>query len=398
MVWIFAGTGPAGRRFLPPEPFECSDNERPECVKIGPFEFSMRELAGAMGDFGTLLPLAVGYISVCGLNPAGLLVAVGIANLVTGLTYRLPIPIEPMKVIAVIAIAHQWQPSMIYSAGFAMGAIWLVLSAAGIMDRVAAFTPASVVQGIQIALGVLLAVQALDLIAPSWLLGAVCVGIVLALKDNPYAPAAVVLVALGIGIMYFRGQLGAVEFTGPALPRLTMFRPGEILQSMLGAGFAQIPLTAANAIIATVALIKSYWPERDVRAGQLSLSTALMNLGSSFIGGMPMCHGAGGLAGQYYFGARTGGANIMEGSLEIGLGILLAGSIATLFALFPQPVIGAMMLLVGIQLVGVGRKARFGLDLVPLATTVAVSVWSNMGFGFVAGILAHYAMNRFARR
>ena len=367
-------------------------------MKIGSFDFSMRELAGAMGDFGTLLPLAVGYISVCGLNPAGLLVAIGMANVLTGLAYRLPMPIEPMKVIAVIAIAQQWQPSMIYSAGFAMGIIWLLFSIAGIMDRITALTPISVVQGIQIALGVLLAVEALNLIAPSWLLGAVCVIIVLVLKDNPYAPAAVVLVALGIGIMYLRGQLGSLDFTGPALPALTLFNPGAILQSMVGAGFAQIPLTAANAVIATVALIKSYWPERDIRPAQLTLSTGLMNLGSSFIGGMPMCHGAGGLAGQYYFGARTGGANLIEGFLEIGLGILFAGSIATIFARFPLPVIGAMMLLVGIQLMGVARKVRFDLDLMPLVTTVAVSLWSNTGFGFIAGILAHYATRKLARR
>ena len=90
-------------------------------MKIGPFEFSLRELSGAMGDFGTLFPLAIGYIAVCGLNPAGLLVTMGLANIITGIVYRLPMPIEPMKVLAVVAIAQQWPPSLIYASGLGTG-------------------------------------------------------------------------------------------------------------------------------------------------------------------------------------------------------------------------------------------------------------------------------------
>jgi hypothetical protein len=366
-------------------------------VNIGPFRFSMRELSGAMGDFGTLLPLAVGYISVCGLNPAGLLVMVGLANILTGLVFRLPIPIEPMKVIAAVAIAQSWEPSMIYAAGFSMGVVWLAASAVPVMDRVAAFTPEPVIRGIQVALGVLLAVQAIKMVAGSWLLGAVCIGIIFFLRKNPYAPAAVVLIGLGIGIMFLRGQLSGIGYAGPSLPPLTAFTPIQVWESMLGAGFAQIPLTATNAIIVTAAMIKGYWPQREVGVSRLSLSTGIMNLASPFLGGMPMCHGAGGLAGQYYFGARTGGANIIEGTIEVALGVLFASSIANLFALFPGPIIGAMMLLVGIQLVRLGSKFGSGRDLIPLAATVVVSLFANMAFGFAAGVLVHYGVRRLAR-
>ncbi|HOD70264.1 MAG TPA: putative sulfate/molybdate transporter [Deltaproteobacteria bacterium] len=369
-------------------------NEGIKDMKIGSFEFSMRELSGSMGDFGTLLPLAVGYISVCGLNPAGLLVMIGLANIFTGLAYRLPIPIEPMKAIAVVAIAQHWNPSLVYATGFCMGILWLLLSATTIMDRVAGFTPTSVTRGIQVALGVMLAVQALSMFNGSWLLGLACIAIILLLRSNPYLPAAVVLIALGILIMFIKGQLGGVTFAGPVLPAVTAFHPLEMWEGMVGAGFAQIPLTATNAIIVTAAMIKTYWPQRDVGVRQLSLSTGLMNLVSPFFGGMPMCHGAGGLAGQYYFGARTGGANIIEGTIEVGLGILLATSIANLFTLFPGPVIGSMMLLVGIQLVGFDRKPAFDRNLIPLAVTVAVSLLTNMAFGFLSGVIAHFGLKK----
>lgn len=102
-------------------------------MKIGSFDFSLRELAGAFGDFGTLFPLAIGYIAVCGLDPAGLLVMMGIANIATGIVYKLPMPIEPMKVLAAVAIAQRWSPSLIYASGVTMGIVWFVLGITGAM-------------------------------------------------------------------------------------------------------------------------------------------------------------------------------------------------------------------------------------------------------------------------
>jgi MFS superfamily sulfate permease-like transporter len=112
----------------------------------------------------------------------------------------------------------------------------------------------------------------------------------------------------------------------------------------------------------------------------------IINLVTPWFGGMPLCHGAGGLAGQYYFGARTGGANIIEGLLEIAMGLFLANSIAALFAAFPVAIVGAMMFLVGIELTKFARDVRWGLDLLPLGVTVGVSLLSNMAFGFLAGV------------
>src|SRR5512139_4023106 len=134
-------------------------------MKSKPFEFNLRELAGSMGDFGTLLPLAIGYIVVCGLDPAGFLVMMGLANIVTGLVYRLPMPIEPMKVLAVMAIAQRWSPSMVYASGFAMGVLWLVFAATNLIGWIARITPKSVIYGIQITLGILLAVEALKMLS-----------------------------------------------------------------------------------------------------------------------------------------------------------------------------------------------------------------------------------------
>ncbi len=367
-------------------------------MKIGTFEFSLRELSGAMGDFGTLFPLAIGYIVVCGVNPAGLLVMMGLTNVFTGLFYRLPMPVEPMKVLAVVAIAQQWSPSMVYASGFAMGLCWLLLAVTGLMGWLGRVTPQSVVRGIQVALGVLLAVQALKMVSTAWALGLVSVLIVLLLRRSPRAPSAVVLMGLGVAIMLFQGDFREVSAPGFALPHLTGFSLRESWQTFLLAGFSQLPLTATNAVIATAVLIREYWPERQVSEKKLSFNMGIINLVSPFFGGMPLCHGAGGLAGQYYFGARTGGANILEGLLEVGMGLFLARSIAALFASFPLAIVGAMMFLVGIELMKFARDVRWGADLFPLGVTLVVALSTNMALGFLTGLAADALCRMWRRR
>ena len=367
-------------------------------IKVGSFEFNLRELAGSMGDFGTLFPLAIGYIAVCGLDPAGFLVMMGLANIATGLIYKLPMPIEPMKVLAVVAIAQHWTPSLIYASGFAMGIVWIFFAVTGIIERLAKITPNSVVRGIQATLGILLAIEAVKMLSTGWILGIVAIVIVLVLKDSRVAPAAVVLMLLGMAIVAFRGQLPAAELIRFTPPPLTGFSLREVWDSLVLAGFAQIPLTITNATIATSALIAVYWPEKQVSVRKLSWNQGIMNLVLPFFGGMPMCHGCGGLAGQYYFGARTGGTNLIEGAIEISLGLFFAAAIAGLFSVFPTAIIGAMMLLVGIELTKFARDIRVGRDLIPLAATLAVALLANMAVGFAAGLAVHYGMEKWWRK
>ncbi len=358
-------------------------------MKIKSFEFNLRELAGSTGDFGTLLPLAMGYIYVCGLNPAGFLVMMGLANIVTGLVYRLPMPIEPMKVLAVAAIAQHWTPSMVHASAFGMGVAWIIFAVTGIVGWIAKITPPSVIRGIQAALGIMLAIEAAKLLLTGWLLGIISILVVIVLRNNRYAPAGVVLMALGMAVIYMKGGFQDIAAPAFSIPPVNAISLDEAWDTMVTAGFAQIPLTITNATIATAALIAAYWPDRQVTVRNLSWNQGIMNMAAAFFGGMPMCHGAGGLAGQYYFGARTGGANIIEGLLEIFLGLFLSASIAGLFSVFPAAVIGAMMLMVGIELVMFTVETKTRMDVIPLAVTVIVSLSTNMAFGFLAGIAAH---------
>jgi MFS superfamily sulfate permease-like transporter len=260
------------------------------------------------------------------------------------------------------------------------------------MTWIARHTPRSVIRGIQVSLGVMLAIEAIKMMSSWWALGIISVLLVLLLRRNRYAPAAIVLVILGVVIMAIRGELQQSVGPGFTLPPLTSFSLKEVWETLLLGGLAQIPLTATNAVIATAALIKTYWPDRIVSDRKLSLNMGIMNTIVPFFGGMPMCHGAGGLAGQYYFGARTGGANIIEGIIEISLGLFLASSIAGLLIAFPPAILGAMMLLVGIELAKLAKDVSLDRDLAPMGATLVVSILTNMAYGFLVGLAVHHAM------
>jgi MFS superfamily sulfate permease-like transporter len=377
------------------EPARTTNKEGPKGQRD--FEFSVRELAGSMGDFGTLFPLAIGYIAINGLNPAGLFIMLGLTNIALGLIYRLPMPLQPKKVIAATAIAQHWPPSLIYASGLGLGLFWFVLILTGLLRKIVAITPVFIVRGIQLALGIMLGWRALQMIAPAPLLGVLAMAIVLLLRQNRYAPASLVLMALGVGIVAWQGKLPAAWDLTLTLPPLTLPRLGDVWQAMLLAGFAQIPLSITNAVIATAALIREYFPEKATTERKLMLNMGIMNVVAAFFGGMPMCHGAGGLAGQYYFGARTGGTPILEGLIEVGIGLLLSQSIANIVAAFPMALVGGMMLLVGIQL-GKRTIELRGWKLVLCLVTAGLSVATSMAVGYVGGLALAYGLRVLRRR
>jgi len=127
---------------------------------------------------------------------------------------------------------------------------------------------------------------------------------------------------------------------------------------------------------------------------KVAYSTGVLNLWSSALGGIPMCHGAGGMAGHVKFGARTGGSSVMLGLLLTGLALFFAGSVGTVFRLFPPSVLGVILFIAGAELAlgsrdpGAAKEDRF----VVIATAAFGVV--NVGIAVVFGVLAHHAAKR----
>ena len=207
-------------------------------MKHKDFEFSFRELGGSMGDFGTLLPLVVAYIAVNRMDPVGVFVMLGLTNIAAGLVYRLPMPLQPKKVIAAVGIAQHWSPDRIRVTGIGLGVLWLLLSVTGAIDMLVRHTPRAVVRGIQVALGVQLLIAGAAMVGELWWLGLLSVLLAALLKDNRRAPASLVLVLLGLGIVGWRGELLPALRISVGLPPLTVPAWQELWPGMVGAGFA----------------------------------------------------------------------------------------------------------------------------------------------------------------
>ncbi|RLJ65182.1 putative sulfate/molybdate transporter [Sulfurisoma sediminicola] len=367
--------------------------------------YDLAELAGAFGDLGTLIPFVAAYISVVKMDPAGILLAFGSMMVIVGLVYRTPFPVQPMKAIGAAAITQtgalaSLTAATVMGAGIVTGLIWLLLAATGMARRLTRWVPKAALLGVVMGLGFSFMLEGTRMMAQSPWLGAALLAATLVLLARSRIPAMLVLLVVGglVAVLEQPALLSELSAIRVA-PRLPSFAwPGLTLDDLwIGAIFLalpQLPLTFGNALIAITEENNRLFPDRPVTERRVAFSTGLMNLWSSAIGGIPMCHGAGGMAGHVQFGARTGGATVMLGALLLAMGLLLADSVALIFRLFPPAVLGVILFLAGVQLalaskdVGGEKIERF----VVLATA-ALAVW-NVGIAVVFGILAFHAAKR----
>jgi len=382
-------------------------------------QFNRMELAGSFGDLGTLLPLAVGMIMINGLDPVAVFTGVGAFYIFTGLYFRVTCPVEPMKVISGYAIATGIAAQQIQTSCLWIFIFLLVIGATGMINVIGRYTPRSVIRGVQLSTGLLLISQGVKLIggtssyqalhhmAEPYLrlqqLGSLPIGVVLGailglltllFLDNKRMPAALIIVGLGLFIgVVFGTHAGWSDLQiGFNLPRLlpsglpTMDELGLVLLLLV---IPQVPMTIGNAVIANADLSKQYFPEEGKRVNTRSLciSMALANLGSFLIGGMPMCHGAGGLASRYRFGARTGGSNLIIGMIFLLVALLLGKEALVLINLLPLSVLGVLLLFAGAQLALTLLDVETRKDLFVVVLIVGITIASNLAVGFVVGIV-----------
>ncbi len=362
-------------------------------VKIKDFEFSLKEFAGALGDFGPLNPFILGYISILGLNPVGIFLAMGLTNIILGLVYNLPLPVEPKKVIGTIALKDKWSSSQIYLSGLLTGFVWLLLSFTGIVKKLAKITPIILIRGIQFSLMLILIRESIELMKTNIFLAFLSIFLIILLIKNRFLPSAIAVFCLGLFIVFLSNPNLNIKISF-YFPSIFIPSLQNITLSLLTAIFTQIILTFSNAILATCLAVNERFPNKKIEEEKLAINMGLMNSFFSFIGGIPMCHGAEGFASQYFFGGRTGGAMIMEGICEIIIALFFADSIALIFNLFPLAIIGAMLLFAGLELgkfmIKVEKK-----DLIIVITIGITSFFTNIAIGFLVGLFIYYILSKY---
>jgi SulP family sulfate permease len=360
--------------------------------------FDGGELAGAVADLGVLVPIAVALIVQNGLSATAVLLPAGLLYLVAGLYYRLPVPVQPLKAFGAIAIAQGLGSNEIAAGALLMGGIFVVLGASGLLTQAAKIFPLPIIRGVQLSVGLIFCWLAwklttappaafADHVQSVWWL--VTGGLIVTLAGFliPRRAVALVLAALTLAAIVLAFQ--APLKLGPSpieLPQLSfeIFATAAVVLVL-----PQLPLTFANSCLATADAARAYFGEaaRRVQAGRLATSLGLANLLAGSIGGMPVCHGAGGMSAHYGFGARTGGTPIILGVVVLLLALVLGASLAALLAGFPLPILAGLLAIAGLLHMALLKDLRHPAHWAMAVAVGLVGFLSNLAIALVGALV-----------
>ncbi len=366
----------------------------------GKVRFDRQELSGSFGDIGTDFPLIVSMILIGNLDPASVLIMFGVMQILTGLLYGIPMPVQPLKAMAVIVITQRLSGSILYGGGLAIGITMLFLVLTGLIAWIAKVVPKNVVRGIQFGLGLQLAILALkDYVPSQGLEGYVLAGIsfllIIFFLGNSRYPVALLVISLGL-VYAFTNKIEAgqlVRAWDVHWPRWHVPRSEDILTGFVVLALPQISLSIGNSVLATEQLVKDFFPHRAVSVRKIGLTYSFMNLLAPFFSGVPVCHGSGGIAGHYTFGARTGGSVVIYGSIYLFLGLFLSGAFREIIELFPKPILGVILLFEGWALMRTMQEVKnmkTDISIILLIGLIAVGLPYGYVIGLIGGtLLAH---------
>ncbi len=375
-------------------------------------KFGLSEWSGAIGDLGTLLPLAFALVVYNGFPASRILLLFGIVYLITGWIYKVPVSVQPLKVMSVIAIAHGFSINLLATTSFFYGILLIVLSMTGAISWLQKLFSKAVIRGIQLGIGLILAQKSIQLvqdkgfllfISNDWLilnfiLLAAAVFVIWYFQKNKNIPIGLILITLSIiGVMYIYGFKQNINSDN----HLIAFQPPDVsllLDGIIYLMIPQLPLTLGNAIFAASESCNSLWGKqaKRVNPSRLGLSIGISNMAIGMAGGFPVCHGAGGIAAHAQFGGRTGGATII-----IGLFLMIAAmfdSITTILFMIPVPILGAMLLFDSWRMMILFRKGVNSTEIViALAVGLISFLTRNISFALIIGISIEYGIKLYQK-
>ncbi len=367
-------------------------------------KINRNELSGAFGDIGTDLPLIVGMLLVTDLDMSNTLLVYGVLQIITAFIYGIPMPVQPLKAVALIVITQKISAAVIWGGGLAIGVIMLVLTLTGLLTWLNRVIPKTVIRGIQLGLGIQLSLLAVKDYIPSdstigYIFVSIAFIIAIMLIGNRKYPPAIFIILLGfVYVVFFRDiNFAAVRLSVPHayFPKLSA---QDIISGLIILALPQIPLSLGNSIFATNQIVKDLFPEKNITVRKIGFTYSLMNIAGSLFGGIPVCHGSGGIAGHYTFGGRTGGSTLIYGLFYIILGLLITNNYPELLQIFPKPLLGVILLFEGIALIILVKDIITDKKMFFIAIVVAIcanGLPNGYFIGLIIGTLLYYSTDRF---
>ena len=366
--------------------------------RAAPLRIGIGEATGAVADLGVMVPLATALILVNGLDAGAVLLCAGLLVLATGIVFRIPFPVQPLKALTAVAVAQQLSPGVIHAAGLEIAAVLLLLSIRHVADVVARVFTKPVVRALQFGVGILLVITSVKLVldppnvftatpaAPwPWILMIVAfAGVVAAARTRHYWVALAVLVAgVAAAAIAASPHVGGPSF---ALPEVQLPVAGAFASAFFLLVVPQLPLTFGNAVVAVNDLAHEYLGPAAVRVSpsRVCLSAGIGNAVSGVLGGMPMCHGAGGLTAHVRLGARSAGMNVLLGTSLAILGLFFAAQVPAILGLLPVWGLAAFLAYAGLRHAWLVSDLR-GKGLLLAVTAGALGAWFG-NLAITAGI------------
>ena len=212
-------------------------------------------------------------------------------------------------------------------------------------------------------------------------------------------PSALIVFVLGIVFAILRkpNVLRHLKL-GPSKAQLIRISRHDWKTGFVRAAIPQIPLSILNSVIVVCKLSTDLFPNKEVTATSVSVSVGIMNLVGCWFGAMPIYHGAGGLAGQYKFGAKSGASVAFLGTAKLVLGLILGSQLVKILSQFPIGMLGVLLLFSGIEMAMPCRDMNSKVDsFVMLMCTVVLLTRSSASLGFGFGIVL-YVILRFREK
>lgn len=321
------------------------------------------EISGSVGDLGVSLPLAFALVVSNGFPVARIFLLWGLVYFLTGWYYRVPVSVQPLKAMAVIAIAVGIAPDELASTAFFYGVIFVALARTGAIAWLERLFTRALVQGIQLGIGLILAFKAIQLVReyglflsgtdPATVSALIMTGVVLAIllagETMLRKPMAIFVLAAGLvyGLVYSTVTDSVVDLVAPEGPawRFTLPQVALLPELLVILILPQLPLTLGNAVFAASDACRQCWPARAGRTSATALATSIgvSNVGIGLLGGFPVCHGAGGIAAHARFGGKTGLTTMFLGTVFCV--VAAVDDWSHFLFLIPVPVLGALLLL-----------------------------------------------------
>lgn len=360
------------------------------------------EVAGAFADVGVLVPIAVALIVTNGLSPTAVLLPAGLLYVAAAWVYRLPVPVQPLKAFGAIAIASGLGVDAIAAGALLTGAIFLILGVTGLIDWAARAFPRPLIRGVQLTVGLLFLKIAYTMVMEppaafvdhtvdrGWLVGLSvgCAVLALALRRQPIALVLIVVAVVAIAVRAQGFAWGPAPISRPQLDLATF------AAAFVALVIPQLPLTFANSCLATADAARTYFGEaaQRVRPGRLATSLGAANLFAGAIGGMPVCHGAGGMTAHRAFGARTGAAPAIIGATLVVLAIVFGAGLAALLTVFPLPILAGLLAVSGLLHIALLRDLALPGHWVIAVGIGVTGFLTNLAIALGAGLLVWWTV------